>query len=142
MTDIRDNVFEKGVFAHLDDEARALAGEFMTLESIAREASGESAGGAGACKLDNNERDGWFLSTTKKRWDSMLAGMDASMRAKFSAKPISASSIGASHPKHGNLFGFRQHIAVATPHWSCCHGKVQGFPAGGVQMGTHPRLQL
>lgn len=79
-SDIRTNIFKKGVRPELDALQAGLSQHFETLQQYCDLISGS--------KVDSNDRDGYFLSITKRRWEAV----DAGFRARFIAKPISNSS--------------------------------------------------
>lgn len=71
MNDIRGSMFHTGHYPELD---AIHATTMMTLEKlggIAHTLSG-ICGGEDTCKLENNDRYGYYLSMTKKRWESVL----------------------------------------------------------------------
>ena len=92
--DIRTNIFRQGIFPNLDATAAAFAESILYFEDVT------TAFGADAVRLDNNERDGYFLTTTKRRWEGVRvrssarsAGGDTEIDiASITLKPISASS--------------------------------------------------
>lgn len=92
MNDIKGTVFRRGVYEEVDSVAEALAEAFAHLDAIAANITSlDNAGGdACLCRIDSNERDGFFLQITKKRWECAVAkGLDG---AQFRTKPISAGS--------------------------------------------------
>jgi len=86
--DIRSNIFCMGVNPLLDSTARAFS------ENVASfEAHIEALGGENIVRLDVNERDGYCLTTTKRRWETTLKTCShLSWISEVSLKPISASS--------------------------------------------------
>lgn len=82
LNDIRGSVFCKGKFIELDELQDCVQGNIQQLRTIADAlsvllASVSTGGGAGnvteqGCKLEYNERDGYYLSMTKKRWETLL----------------------------------------------------------------------
>lgn len=79
MQDIYTSLFHTGYSSKLDTLQSELQEHFSALTTIATSLD------PNLCKLDCNERDGYFLTTTKKRWESI-------QQKSFTVKPISASS--------------------------------------------------
>lgn len=91
LGDIRGNIFAKGVCPELDSIAAAIQEHLDLLAGLAQGFS-DLGGDATLCKLDCNERDGFFLTTTKKRWDAIRARLPAEDAKAYHTKPISAVS--------------------------------------------------
>lgn len=87
LVDIKGNVFKKGIYPDIDEVTDGIAAGFETLTRIAETISGYDDV---VCRVDSNERDGFFLQITKKRWETAIArGFDA---RRYTARPISAGS--------------------------------------------------
>jgi len=109
--DIRSNIFREGVFPEVDAAAAAFAKSVGFFDEMA-----EAFGGEGAIRVDSNERDGYFLTTTKRRWEAVCKSFSGPLDLTISCssitlKPISASSttVRLVHP----LFKEKSACAVA-----------------------------
>ena len=101
LQDIRGNVFRTGAYEELDALVREWRTHWDSLQSLVQYFSDVSDGDA-TCKLDQNERDGFSLVITKRRWQALqqhlLKDEQISLPcghiqvAAFVAKPVSASS--------------------------------------------------
>lgn len=93
VSDIRGNVFQHGVFTHLDKLSETYEACFETIQSMANAITGcdESGGDSCLCRVDSNDRDGYYLTMTKKRWDNASQRRPTLLK-EYSAKPLSASS--------------------------------------------------
>jgi DNA mismatch repair protein MutS len=81
LADIKGSVFHHGIFPDVDALAESVAQSFARLDDIANNING---------RIDSNERDGYFLQVTKKRWETaVLNGLDAK---KYVTRPISTGS--------------------------------------------------
>jgi DNA mismatch repair protein MutS len=74
LADIRGNIFTIGVRPDSDEMVSTVTMRMAELRAMADKLG---------CRVDCNERDGYFLTTTKRRWTN---------EAGYIAKPISASS--------------------------------------------------
>ena len=85
-SDIRSNIFAEGAYPDLDAHQVAITQQFVFLT--------ERCDALPGCKIDSNERDGYFLSVTKRRWEAIPAPHRILVlgEARLTAKPISASS--------------------------------------------------
>ena len=79
LQDIFTSLFQPHYSPPLDALSHSLNQHFTALTTIANSLDPT------LCKLDCNERDGYFLTTTKKRWESIK-------QPSFTAKPISPTS--------------------------------------------------
>lgn len=79
LQDIYTSLFKKGFAPELDACYSELQEHFAGLEEIARSLDPT------LCKIDCNDRDGYFITTTKKRWDTIK-------QEQYTAKPISSTS--------------------------------------------------
>ena len=97
MTDIKGTVFHKNIYEDIDtleDEYQAHYRQLEKLCDIFQE----------SCRVEQNDRDGFFLVMTKKRWETVYATKskdNASVKitsttllqlTEFKAKPVSISS--------------------------------------------------
>lgn len=92
MHDIKGTIFCEGVYEDIDKIAKTLRNAFAELDDIAQNISILDKNGTDSClcRVDSNDRDGFFLQITKKRWECAISkGLDAK---KYRAKPISSGS--------------------------------------------------
>ena len=82
-SDIRANIFAPGAYPELDALQAKLAERQAFLASECDRLPG--------AKLDCNERDGYYLSVTRRRWEAIAAAA----RAGYTAKPATAASASA-----------------------------------------------
>jgi DNA mismatch repair protein MutS len=114
MNDIKRTIFVKGVYPEadaIDDEFKAHYKKLERLTHVFSEIILDSA------RIDQNDRDGYFIQITKKRWDSILEDLKKKTKdainvwvngsgdeelkvGLFKAKPLSTSSaiVRISHP--------------------------------------------
>lgn len=82
--DIRGNIFHEGIFPNVDEAAAALSKSQGFFQDMATRFG---------ANYDCNERDGHFLSTTKRRWEKLPRGIDImDGGVAIALKPISATS--------------------------------------------------
>lgn len=90
LTDIRGNVFKTGVHHDLDSIADEYKKDLNFIQGIADHITSYDKD-ACLCRVECNERDGFYLSITKKRWETAKRYAGKKLDA-FDAKPISSSS--------------------------------------------------
>lgn len=101
VADIRSNIFQKGIHPDLDDAMASLRLHFEFFDRCIQEI------GKDLCRLESNERDGYSLCITKKRWDTYHNDKTKIKTAiclpmeEVVAKPISHTSsvVRLHHPK-------------------------------------------
>ena len=91
LGDIRGNIFSQGICSELDELSTIINDHINSLIVIVKKLS-DLGGDATICKLDCNDRDGYFLSTTKKRWDAICSHMQSDEASKYKVRPISPIS--------------------------------------------------
>ncbi len=64
MNQIETNIFNKGVCSELDD----LSNQLQTIEDVLQDICNKLAIGDATIKWESNDRDGYYLTTTKTRW--------------------------------------------------------------------------
>ena len=90
LGDIRGNIFKKGVHKDIDELTTTIQEKLDELGNIAKYLSnGEDTR---LCKVDCNDRDGYFLTTTKKRWSVVTNFLNNKEIKIFTAKQISHGS--------------------------------------------------
>jgi DNA mismatch repair protein MutS len=99
LGDIKTNVFARGVQPELDALEDAMMVSVDAIQRIANALSALVPGDAMCVKVEINDRDGYVLTTTKRRWQTICSATQSAaapeLRALMSeatAKPISASS--------------------------------------------------
>jgi DNA mismatch repair protein MutS len=94
MTDIKGNIFHTGVYKDIDILAENYQSHYRQLEKLC-EIFQES------CRVEQNDRDGYFLVMTKKRWETVCINQQKNIKInqtiilqlqEFKAKPVSISS--------------------------------------------------
>jgi DNA mismatch repair protein MutS len=96
LSDVKGSVFHKGIHHDIDQHGASLQAAFATLEGLANDFSAlDPNGDSCLCKVDSNERDGYYLQMTKKRWEAAnqkAKGVGGISLKEFHVKPISAGS--------------------------------------------------
>ena len=90
LTDIRGNIFHSGIYKDIDAECAGIIESREFLENKAVEITKVSGGDATLCKVEHNDRDGYYLLMTKRRWEKALALGWA--RKMIEARPVSTGS--------------------------------------------------
>lgn len=95
--DVKNNIFQSGVYTEID----SLDAEFRTHYNLLKEICDifqETS------RIDNNDRDGYFITMTKKRWETVFAQLNKNhctiklangevlKMGDFKAKPVSTAS--------------------------------------------------
>jgi DNA mismatch repair protein MutS len=88
LNDIRGNIFIRGVSNELDELSDTIQHQLLYLKDVVSHLGG-IAGDVTMCKLDCNDRDGYFLSSTKKRWNTIHSKLSDEDAKKFHVRPIS-----------------------------------------------------
>jgi DNA mismatch repair protein MutS len=86
LNDIKGTIFVKGVCVEIDDLEEKIQSAFAGLHAVA-----SKLGEATSAKVDSNDRDGHFITTTKKRFQDLVKAKVVSEK-DYVVKPISASS--------------------------------------------------
>jgi len=94
FVDAKTNIFNKGQYSHLDEMNDEIEKHQTFVQSLADKISSLQQGEATLCRVESNERDGYFLTTTKKRWQSATEQFKKNgIKADdYKTKPISATS--------------------------------------------------
>jgi DNA mismatch repair protein MutS len=94
--DIKGNVFHPHIHPYLDEWTNSISDALKFIESISNGITRLDP--SCICKVDCNDRDGYFLQMTKKRWETILGKggetkVTKDIRLKdFTAKPLSHGS--------------------------------------------------
>lgn len=96
LDNIEGSFFKKGVYPSIDDLQEKM-NAIMT--SLARLVEGLNEGNDGFFKLDNNEREGFYLQITSKRFNEVKEKLSSNtlfiMGIQFSFKDLSTKSVSA-----------------------------------------------
>lgn len=89
MVDMNTSIFKKGIYPEIDCLTNELKKSFAFLEDIRIKITNIGNGETTLCRLDCNDRDGYHLTITKKRWD---LAQNIKPMADWKAKPVSPTS--------------------------------------------------
>lgn len=97
LGDVKANVFARGVQPDLDALEDAMMASVDAIQRMANALSALVPGDATCVKVEINDRDGYVLTTTKRRWQTICAQSPIApelrtLMSEATAKPISASS--------------------------------------------------
>lgn len=109
MTDIYTSLFKESIYSDIDAITKSLKNNFSYLENVRIKISDIGSGDTTLCRLDCNEREGYHLTITKKRWEhvqhicpeNVVVDGEKICWKECKVKPISTSSsiLRLSHPK-------------------------------------------
>lgn len=91
LSDIRSNIFKTGLYPEIDECGKIIKSCFDFFDKCIAEIGTE------LCRLDCNERDGYSICITKKRWETYKKSQITSKKYllpidEVNAKPISSTS--------------------------------------------------
>jgi len=92
LNDIKGNFFKKGVFPNLDKLGDEFDNSYEIINNINKQINNIGTGDTTACKIDFSEKDGFFLSITKKRFETAKSQSKTSFLQNFQVKSLSVSS--------------------------------------------------
>ena len=100
LNDIHTSLFNKEQYSNIDILSEQLEDDLGFLKELTHKISNIGENDSTLCRMDYNDRDGYFLSITKKRWDTVgkygikniKQGNTELDFKEFKTKPISASS--------------------------------------------------
>lgn len=94
LTDIRGNVFKPKVHQDLDQYSKCFAEAYVEIQRVADSitACDPNGGDACLCRVESNDRDGYYLVITKKRWDTATKSGNLKAASSYETKPLSSSS--------------------------------------------------
>lgn len=72
LNDIHNSIFKKGLYNDIDELSDTINYNFTKIEYIKDTLSSLSNNDNTLCRIDCNEKDGYHLTTTKKRWDNII----------------------------------------------------------------------
>jgi len=91
LNDIKGNIFVKGTYTEIDTYMDDFNRAYHEILSINQAINDIDSGDATSCKIDYNEKDGYFITMTKKRFDTAKARCPSLMKA-FQVKTLSSSN--------------------------------------------------
>ena len=92
MGDINTSIFKKGIYSEIDTLTDELKKSFDFLDDMRIKITNIGSGETTLCRLDCNDRDGYHLTTTKKRWELVQSMGSNKQFVDWKAKPVSATS--------------------------------------------------
>lgn len=72
LTDIQGNLFRSGVYPEIDEVDSQMRADYARIEEIANLLTSIGCGDSTLCRVDCNERDGYYLCMTRKRYEGAL----------------------------------------------------------------------
>ena len=113
LVDMNTSIFKEGIYEDLDNLTKILHSSFSFFDDIRIKITNIGSGEATLCKMDCNEREGFHLIITKKRWElvqklstHVIVGSNEYIKwIDCKVKPISATSsmLRISHAKIDNI---------------------------------------
>ena len=96
LTNLQDkttciNFFKKGIYVDIDTLFEKYNKSYENINAICEKITQIGDNDTTACKVENNNRDGYYLTITKKRYDTALKSKRELM-SSFDKKPLSSSS--------------------------------------------------
>lgn len=92
ICDIKGNIFKEGVYPEIDEEERQHKEAYNSIASIVEQINNlDRCGDTTSCKIDYNEREGYFIGITKKRLDNAKK-IDKQFMSGFQVKSIGTSN--------------------------------------------------
>jgi DNA mismatch repair protein MutS len=96
--DIKGNIFKEGVYEDVDVADKKLKTAWVSLDAMIS-LFNDACATTGACRVEFNERDGYIVQVTKKRWDAIRVALPKMFNiggTEFSVKEFEARSISTS----------------------------------------------
>lgn len=91
INDIKGNIFKPGVFPEVDEESRLCQEAYERIEAIVKRLNSLDASDATSCKIDYNDKEGFFVNITKKRLENARK-IDNDFIDGFQSKSIGTSN--------------------------------------------------
>lgn len=101
LNDIHNSIFQRGLYNDIDELSDIINENFNKIENIKDVFTNLSVNDNTLCRIDCNEKEGYHLTTTKKRWDNIIKSssekiiIDKDLTIFWKdckAKPLSSSS--------------------------------------------------
>lgn len=70
LNDIKGNIFLKGIYEEIDEWVSEFEKRYETIMVINKEINNIDAGDGTSCKIESNDKEGFFISITKKRYET------------------------------------------------------------------------
>lgn len=92
LNDIKGTIFNKGILPNIDKLDKEYKEQYNKIQDICNKISNfDNGGDSTTCKIEYNERDGYYISITKKRYDNAMS-INKEYMTKFDKKNLSVSS--------------------------------------------------
>lgn len=91
LSDIKGSVFYDGIYEEIDKYENDYRESYNKIEDIKNKISTLDSTDNTSCKIDYNDRDGYYISITNKRFDTANS-INSTYMSKFDKKKLSASS--------------------------------------------------
>lgn len=91
LNDIKGNIFKNGIFPEIDELAKNSKDAYNGIIDIINNISNIEDNNNTSCKIEFNEREGYFISITKKRYDNAL-NKNKELMSKFDKKCLSSTN--------------------------------------------------
>lgn len=72
LNDIYNSIFQEGIYEDIDKLSNTIKKNFNEIEYIKDTITNLTVNDNTLCRIDCNEKDGYHLTTTKKRWDNII----------------------------------------------------------------------
>lgn len=92
LNDIKGTIFYEGFIPDIDKLDNEYKENYNKIQDICNKITNlDNNGDSTTCKIDYNERDGYYISITKKRYDTAMS-LNKEFLSKFEKKSLSVSS--------------------------------------------------
>jgi DNA mismatch repair protein MutS len=92
INDIKGNIFLKGKYTEIDEHVQQFNNAYEQIKEINKKINEiDSNGDTTSCKIDYNEKDGYHLNMTKRRYDT-AKGKDPNFMKSFQVKPLGSTN--------------------------------------------------
>lgn len=91
LCDIKGNFFIKGVYKDVDDLVEQFNNAFNEITNVCQKINNIGEGDTTSCKIDYGDKDGYYISITKKRFETAKA-KDSKYMKDFQVKSLATSN--------------------------------------------------
>ena len=70
LNDIKGNIFLKGIYKEIDEWASEFDKQYLIIVAINKGVNDIDNGDGTSCKIESNDKEGFFISMTKKRYET------------------------------------------------------------------------
>jgi len=92
LNDIKGNIFLKGKYIEIDEYVQQFNHAYEQIKEINKKINElDSCGDTTSCKIDYNEKDGYHLNMTKRRYDT-AKGKNLTFMKSFQTKPLGSTN--------------------------------------------------